>query len=99
MPEDTRPRDLRGSFASLLIAEGQTVVEVAQQLGHSAQTCLKDYARAFADYDPRRRRRAETIIATARKKTPETGADVPSAFPRRQRHRATPALRAKKNPA
>ncbi len=99
LPEDTRPRDLRGSFASLLIAEGQTVVEVAQQLGHSAQTCLKDYARAFADYDPRRRRRAETIIDTARKKARETGANVPSAFPRRPSRTAASARRANKNPA
>lgn len=31
---DARPRDLRGSFASLLIAAGQSVLEVARQLGH-----------------------------------------------------------------
>jgi hypothetical protein len=46
----TRPRDLRGSFASLLIWEGQTVVEVAQQLGHSAEMCLRSYAGVFAEF-------------------------------------------------
>ncbi len=36
LPRDTLPRDLRGSFASLLIYEGVDVVEVAPELGHSA---------------------------------------------------------------
>ena len=51
--KDTRPRDLRGSFASLLIYEGRNVVEVADQLGHSPQTCLRDYAGVFAEFTSR----------------------------------------------
>lgn len=66
LPADTRPRDLRGSFASLLIYEGQNVVEVARQLGHSAATCLKDYASVFEEFDPADRQPAESIIRAAR---------------------------------
>jgi integrase len=39
-----RPYDLRHTFASLLIWEGQPITYVAQQLGHSPQTCLATYA-------------------------------------------------------
>lgn len=66
LPADTRPRDLRGSFASLLIAGGLNVVEVAEQLGHSPSMCLDTYARAFADYDPAQREDPETVIRRAR---------------------------------
>jgi site-specific recombinase XerC len=66
LPWDTRPRDLRGSFASLLIYEGLNVVEVARQLGHSAATCLRDYASVFEEFDPAARRPAEEIIREAR---------------------------------
>jgi integrase len=63
-----RPRDLRSSFASLLIAEGQSVVEVARQLGHEPQTCLRDYAGLFDDFDPSERLLAEDVIEAARRK-------------------------------
>jgi integrase len=39
-----RPYDLRHTFASLLVWEGQPITYVAQQLGHSPQTCLTTYA-------------------------------------------------------
>jgi integrase len=64
----TRPRDLRGSFASLLIWEGQTVVEVAQQLGHSAEMCLRSYAGVFAEFSIEERVSAEQAIRDARAK-------------------------------
>jgi len=64
--QDTRARDLRGSFASLLIWEGMNVVEVADQRGHSAQTCLKDYAGVFAEFKPSERKSAEEAIYKAR---------------------------------
>jgi integrase len=63
---DLRPYDLRHSFVSLLIGEGQTVVEVARQAGHSAQTCLKTYAHVFDDFDPGDRVPAEERIRLAR---------------------------------
>jgi integrase len=64
---DSRPRDLRGSFASLLIAEGRTVVETAAELGHSPAVCLSSYAKAFAEYDPAKRVGAEDQIEAARR--------------------------------
>ncbi len=76
----TRPRDLRGSFASLLIWEGQTVVEVAQQLGHSAEMCLRSYAGVFAEFSIDERVSAEQAIKDARVKLSQK--DVPSQFPR-----------------
>jgi hypothetical protein len=45
LPDDTIPRDLRGSFASLLILEGLNVLEVAPELGHKPSTCLDIYGR------------------------------------------------------
>jgi integrase len=39
-----RPYDLRHSFVSLLVAQGATVVEVAQQAGHSPTMALSTYA-------------------------------------------------------
>jgi integrase len=61
-----RPRDLRGSFATLLIYDGQTVTEVAEQLGHSAQQCLRDYAGVFDEYTSEDRVSADDAIRRAR---------------------------------
>ena len=64
---DTIPRDLRGSFASLLIFEGLNVLEVAAQLGHKPSTCLDIYGRLFEEFDPARRRPAVEVIEEARR--------------------------------
>lgn len=64
--EGSRPYDLRGSFASLLIQEGRNVVYVAGQLGHTAETCLRHYARLF-DEAPEAPVSAEQAIAAARR--------------------------------
>lgn len=69
LTKDTRPRDLRGSFASLLIWEGQTVVEVAGQLGHSPAQCLSLYAGVFAEFSIDERTSAEAAITAAREPT------------------------------
>jgi integrase len=61
-----RPYYLRHSFVSLLIAEGRTVIDVAQQAGHSAETCLRYYAHLFAEFDPAHRVSAEEEIRKAR---------------------------------
>ena len=61
-----RPRDLRSSFATLLIYEGQPPQYVAEQLGHSAATLLRDYARVWEDFDPGQRVPAEEQIERAR---------------------------------
>jgi hypothetical protein len=67
LPDDTIPRDVRGSFASLLIFEGFNVLEVAPQLGHKPSTCLDIYGRLFEEFDPSRRRPAVEVIREARR--------------------------------
>src|SRR5687767_3077864 len=61
-----RAYDLRHSFVSLLIHEGQSILEVARQAGHSPQTCLRDYGHLFDEFDPAKREPAEAVIAAAR---------------------------------
>lgn len=61
-----RPYDLRHSFVSLLIHEGLSIVDVANQAGHSPRTCLSTYAHVFAEFDPADRRPAEDVIFDAR---------------------------------
>jgi site-specific recombinase XerD len=79
LPEDTIPRDLRGSFASLLIFEGLNVLEVAPQLGHKPSTCLDIYGRLFEEFDPSRRRPAVEVIREARKAVRDGG--LPTDYP------------------
>jgi integrase len=52
-----RAYDLRHSFVSLLIHEGQSILDVARQTGHSPQTCLRDYGHLFDEFDPAKRNR------------------------------------------
>jgi integrase len=61
-----RPYDLRHSYISLLIAQGATVVEVAQQAGHSPTMALSTYAHLFDEHDRDERRSAEDLIRAAR---------------------------------
>jgi integrase len=61
-----RAYDLRHSFVSLLIHEGQSILEVARQAGHSPQTCLRDYRHLFDEFDPAKREPAEAVINAAR---------------------------------
>ena len=61
-----RPYDLRHSYASLLIHEGVSAVEVARQLGNSAAVTLDTYAHVFDDLDPADRVSAVDAIRTAR---------------------------------
>lgn len=46
----TRPYDLRHAFASLLLAAGRNVVEVAALLGHSPAMTLRTYAHLLPEY-------------------------------------------------
>jgi integrase len=63
---NARAYDLRHSFVSLLIHEGQSILEVARQAGHSPQTCLRDYGHLFDEFDPAAREPAEAMIKAAR---------------------------------
>jgi integrase len=68
-----RPYDLRHSFASLLIQEGVSVVEVARQLGNSTTVTLDTYAHVFEELDPTERMPAVNAIRTARRKVDVRG--------------------------
>jgi hypothetical protein len=52
----------------LLIYEGQPPQYVAEQLGHSAATLLRDYARVWEDFDPSQRVSAEEQIERVRRR-------------------------------
>jgi site-specific recombinase XerD len=80
LPPDTRPRDLRGSFASLLIYEGVDVVELAPELGHSPTTCLRYYARVFEEFKGLPKCPAVDVIHEARE------AVAAGTLPARYRH-------------
>jgi integrase len=65
-----RPYDLRHSFASLLIREGETsIVELAEQLGHSPTETLKTYGHVFSEFRRQPRVPANQLIAQARGQT------------------------------
>jgi integrase len=64
--EGADPYALRGSFVSLLVWEGRTMLEVAAQAGHGVDVCEMYYARIFEGYDPARRTSAEAAIVAAR---------------------------------
>jgi integrase len=62
-----RPYDLRHSFVSLMIREGElSIVELAEQLGHAATETLKTYAHVFAEHRRQPRRPAQQYIEEAR---------------------------------
>lgn len=81
LPDDVRPRDLRGSFVSLLVHEGRNIVQVAKWCGHSPEVCLRDYAQVFDDFDPTSPQPAAEIIRQAREEARLAESLVPSEFP------------------
>jgi integrase len=64
--DGSRPYDLRHAFCSLLIAEGLSLVEIAQQAGHSPAMTLATYAHVIEELAGTERRPAETVIRDAR---------------------------------
>jgi integrase len=71
-----RPYDLRHSFVSLMIREGElSIVELADQLGHAATETLKTYANVFSEYRRQPRVPAVELIADARRDLPRAGGD------------------------
>lgn len=61
-----RPYDLRHAFCSLLLHEGQTVVEAARQAEHSPTMTLSTYAHVMAEIEEGERVSAEDAIRAAR---------------------------------
>jgi integrase len=62
----SRPYDLRHSFASLLIGQGASVVEVARQMGNAPSVTLDTYAHLFDERDPGMRLDPAAAIEAAR---------------------------------
>lgn len=63
-----RPYDLRHSFASLALAEGQNPLEIADALGHGPQILFSTYAHVIAELRGAPPASAEDRIWTAREK-------------------------------
>ena len=74
--EHATPYALRHSFASLLLHEGRSVIDVARQLGHDARLTLSRYGHVIDELEDQPRIDAEEAIRQAR-----AGAAVPSQFP------------------
>lgn len=87
LPAGTIPRDLRGSFATLLIYEGRPITDIAEQLGHSPTTCMNEYLRVFKEFDLADRKPAEQHIREARERVAQLGWEsagdpgVPAVYP------------------
>lgn len=82
LPEDVRPRDLRGSFATLLLFEGRNIAEVADQLGHGPEIALRDYVSVVHEVDPANLVSADEQIRIARwPYPPRTRSDLQDIWP------------------
>ncbi len=65
--ETTAPYDLRHSFCSLLLAEGRSPLEVAEQLGHSPVMTLSTYGHVIRELKGQKHHlSAESLIRQAR---------------------------------
>ena len=74
LPKAT-PYGLRHTFVSMLIHEGRSPVEAANQAGHAPTMTLNTYAHVYDDLDPTARVPAEQRVLRAR------GELVPSQYP------------------
>lgn len=61
-----RPYDLRHSFVSLLLAEGLSVVEIAEEVGNSPSVSLNTYGHVIRELKGQEQRAAESLIRAAR---------------------------------
>jgi integrase len=76
-----RPYDLRHTAASLRIASGRPITEVAAELGHSPHTCARSYAHVVDSFRGRPVVPIEDWIDRARRDEPESSTNlVRSAF-------------------
>jgi integrase len=66
LPEGTTSHDLRHHFTSLLLAAGESVVAVAERLGHEdASLVLSTYGHLMPDSEDRTRRAVDAAWDTA----------------------------------
>jgi integrase len=68
-----RPYDLRHSFASLLLAQGRSVIDVADQLGHAPTLTLDTYGHVMRELEGRNLGPDDAIAAARRLRTAESG--------------------------
>ena len=68
-----RPYDLRHSFASLLLAQGRSVIDVADQLGHAPTLTLDTYGHVMRELEGRNLGPDEAIARARRLRTAESG--------------------------
>ena len=71
--EGIRPYDLRHSFASLLLAQGRSVIDVADQLGHAPTLTLDTYGHVMRELEELQRSPDEVIAAARRTRTADSG--------------------------
>ena len=64
-----RPYDLRHSFASLLLAQGRSVIDVADQLGHAPTLTLDTYGHVMRELEGRSVGPDQAIAAARRLRT------------------------------
>jgi integrase len=68
-----RPYDLRHSFASLLLAQGRSVIDVADQLGHAPTLTLDTYGHVMRELEGRNPGPDDSIAAARQLRTAESG--------------------------
>ena len=73
IPRVTRPYDLRHAFASLLLYEGKSLAEVAEQIGDTVQTTSDTYVRVIRELRGEPKHSGAEIIMTARARVSEKG--------------------------
>ena len=79
MRHDARPSswpeayDLRHSFASLLLAGGRLVIDVADQLGHAPTLTLDTYGHVMRELEGVRQSPDEAIAAARRLPSAQSG--------------------------
>jgi integrase len=72
LPAGVTSHDLRHHYASVLLAAGESVVAVAERLGHeNATLVLKTYGHLMPDSEDRTRRPIDTAWSTS--DGPQTG--------------------------
>jgi integrase len=69
----TRPYYLRHSFASLLLAQGRSIIDVADQLGHAPTLTLDAYGHVMCELEGPNLGSDEAIAAARRLRTAESG--------------------------
>ncbi len=78
LPPSTTSHDLRHPYASVLRAQGETVVAVAERLGHhNASLVLSTYGHLMPDSEDRTRRAIDSAWSACAPPVPQQEAPAP----------------------